>query len=419
MGLVAQALGRNEAIAEPAGEGLLALHAASGVEEVGRDLLAHESREGHGEAEAVVEAEPGEVRAEARLGAGDAEARHERQPEPAADGRALDCGDDRGARGEQAHGLVVEVPPRVVFVRARAPAEVGARAEVTPLGGEHDGATAGVRVERLERLREARDQRPVEEVVGGTPDLGEGDAVVAETDAKISEGAEVTHAGILPVARRGFMLSVVSSNEAADVEATREPLRAIPRARLLRRDERRAGGAPLPGRLAGLPHRARTAAPQVRGAPPRWSCQLSFDADEFDQLIPWLETNRRGLSVLVHPLTGDALEEHSTLARWLGDPVPPAARGVRALTPARRTSPGRSGSDLRIRLGHWRRRAGSPRGSETPSSSGRSLRSAPASTTTSVELRARGGSPDVQIRPRHRSLRLHRPAADRRSPRAG
>lgn len=58
------------------------------------------------------------------------------------------------------------------------------------------------------------------------------------------------------------------------------------------------------------------------GPHPRWSCQLSFDADEFDRLIPWLEANRSGLSVLVHPLTGDdVLAEHSTHARWLGDPV--------------------------------------------------------------------------------------------------
>ena len=58
------------------------------------------------------------------------------------------------------------------------------------------------------------------------------------------------------------------------------------------------------------------------GPHPEWSCQLSFDADEFDRVVPWLDAYRGELSVLVHPLTGDALAEHSTLAGWLGDEVP-------------------------------------------------------------------------------------------------
>ena len=57
------------------------------------------------------------------------------------------------------------------------------------------------------------------------------------------------------------------------------------------------------------------------GPHPMWSCQLSFDSSEFDQLIPWLDEHRDGLTILVHPLTGDALAEHSTHARWLGEPV--------------------------------------------------------------------------------------------------
>ena len=57
------------------------------------------------------------------------------------------------------------------------------------------------------------------------------------------------------------------------------------------------------------------------GPHPRWSCQLSFDADEFDRLIPWLDEHRDGLDILVHPLTGDALAEHTEHARWLGDAV--------------------------------------------------------------------------------------------------
>jgi aromatic ring-cleaving dioxygenase len=57
------------------------------------------------------------------------------------------------------------------------------------------------------------------------------------------------------------------------------------------------------------------------GPHPRWSCQLTFDATQFDGLIPWLEENREGLTVLVHALTGKDLDDHTVHAAWLGDPV--------------------------------------------------------------------------------------------------
>lgn len=57
------------------------------------------------------------------------------------------------------------------------------------------------------------------------------------------------------------------------------------------------------------------------GPHPRWSCQLTFDAAQFGQLIPWLEQERGELTVLVHPLTGDDLQDHSQHAMWLGAPV--------------------------------------------------------------------------------------------------
>jgi DOPA 4,5-dioxygenase len=55
------------------------------------------------------------------------------------------------------------------------------------------------------------------------------------------------------------------------------------------------------------------------GPHPRWSCQLAFDSAQFDLLIPWLENNRQDLSVLVHGLTGNDLEDHTDHASWLGD----------------------------------------------------------------------------------------------------
>lgn len=58
------------------------------------------------------------------------------------------------------------------------------------------------------------------------------------------------------------------------------------------------------------------------GPHPRWSCQLAFDKVQFDGVIPWLDNNRGELTVLVHALTGNDLEDHTKHASWLGDPVP-------------------------------------------------------------------------------------------------
>ncbi len=57
------------------------------------------------------------------------------------------------------------------------------------------------------------------------------------------------------------------------------------------------------------------------GPHPYWSCQLAFDAAQFDALIPWLDQHRQGLDVLVHGLTGNDLEDHTTHASWLGNPA--------------------------------------------------------------------------------------------------
>ena len=58
------------------------------------------------------------------------------------------------------------------------------------------------------------------------------------------------------------------------------------------------------------------------GPHPRWSCQLAFDQAQFDGVIPWLENHRGDLTVLVHGLTGNDLEDHTEHASWLGEPVP-------------------------------------------------------------------------------------------------
>ncbi|WP_116473445.1 DOPA 4,5-dioxygenase family protein [Zobellella maritima] len=53
-----------------------------------------------------------------------------------------------------------------------------------------------------------------------------------------------------------------------------------------------------------------------------WSCQLSFDRAQFDDLIPWLERHRNGLNILIHGRTGDDLADHTRYAYWLGKPCP-------------------------------------------------------------------------------------------------
>lgn len=53
----------------------------------------------------------------------------------------------------------------------------------------------------------------------------------------------------------------------------------------------------------------------------RWSCQVVFSNEQFNSFIPWLDKNRRGLSVLVHAQTGDDYIDHTKNAYWLGDSV--------------------------------------------------------------------------------------------------
>lgn len=73
--------------------------------------------------------------------------------------------------------------------------------------------------------------------------------------------------------------------------------------------------AKLHGALMGRVHQ------KLVGPHPRWSCQLAFDAAQFDGLVPWLEAHRGGLTILVHGLSGNALQDHTAHAAWLGEPA--------------------------------------------------------------------------------------------------
>lgn len=57
------------------------------------------------------------------------------------------------------------------------------------------------------------------------------------------------------------------------------------------------------------------------GPHPKWSFQISFTSEDFDIFLPWIDKNRKGLSVLLHPVTGDELIDHTEYASWLGQPL--------------------------------------------------------------------------------------------------
>jgi aromatic ring-cleaving dioxygenase len=58
------------------------------------------------------------------------------------------------------------------------------------------------------------------------------------------------------------------------------------------------------------------------GPHPTSMYQVAFAVDQLPHLLPWLMLNRGGLSVLVHPLTGDDYEDHARFPLWLGSPLP-------------------------------------------------------------------------------------------------
>ena len=50
--------------------------------------------------------------------------------------------------------------------------------------------------------------------------------------------------------------------------------------------------------------------------------QIAFPTEVFPAFVPWLMLNRLGLTVLVHPETGDARADHLVHALWMGEVLP-------------------------------------------------------------------------------------------------
>lgn len=54
------------------------------------------------------------------------------------------------------------------------------------------------------------------------------------------------------------------------------------------------------------------------GPHPRGSYQVIVEAAEFSEVVQWLAIARDGVTVFVHPETGDNLADHSDHVVWLG-----------------------------------------------------------------------------------------------------
>jgi len=50
--------------------------------------------------------------------------------------------------------------------------------------------------------------------------------------------------------------------------------------------------------------------------------QIAFAREMFASFVPWLMLNRDGLTMLLHPDTGDALTDHTRHAAWFGAVLP-------------------------------------------------------------------------------------------------
>ena len=55
------------------------------------------------------------------------------------------------------------------------------------------------------------------------------------------------------------------------------------------------------------------------GPHPRWSYQIAFTPEVFSVLVPWLALNRGGLTVFIHPETGDEQIDHTNHTIWMGE----------------------------------------------------------------------------------------------------
>ena len=58
------------------------------------------------------------------------------------------------------------------------------------------------------------------------------------------------------------------------------------------------------------------------GPHPQSMYQVAFEPDQYSALTQWLMLNRRDLTVLVHPNTGDDIGDHRDYPFWMGRVLP-------------------------------------------------------------------------------------------------
>ena len=61
---------------------------------------------------------------------------------------------------------------------------------------------------------------------------------------------------------------------------------------------------------------------ELVGPHPQSMYQVAFPAQVLEKFVPWLMLNRDGLTVLLHPETGDDYTDHSAHAAWFGAVLP-------------------------------------------------------------------------------------------------
>jgi aromatic ring-cleaving dioxygenase len=61
---------------------------------------------------------------------------------------------------------------------------------------------------------------------------------------------------------------------------------------------------------------------ELVGPHPQSMYQIAFPTEMLASFVPWLMLNRDGLTVLLHPETGDDLTDHTAHAAWFGAMLP-------------------------------------------------------------------------------------------------
>ncbi len=61
---------------------------------------------------------------------------------------------------------------------------------------------------------------------------------------------------------------------------------------------------------------------ELVGPHPQSMYQVAFPSGLLASFLPWLMLNRDGLTVLLHPETGDDYRDHTAHAAWLGGMLP-------------------------------------------------------------------------------------------------